>query len=54
MKIRDQASAARRSARKRETVKMGVIVWLDELQGALKGPAARKIIRQGALQDAPS
>ena len=32
----------------------GAIVWLDEVKGAVKGPAARKIIRKGALQDAPS
>lgn len=32
----------------------GAIVWLDEVRGAVKGPAARKIVRKGALQDAPS
>ncbi len=32
----------------------GAIVWLDEVRGAVKGSAARKIIRKGALQDAPS
>lgn len=30
----------------------GAIVWLDEKLGPIKGPAARKIIRQGALNDA--
>ena len=32
----------------------GAIVWLDAKAGALKGQAARKIIRQGALPDAPT
>ena len=32
----------------------GAIVWLDELKGAVKGRDARKIIRKGALHDAPS
>jgi Fe-S-cluster-containing hydrogenase component 2 len=32
----------------------GAIVWLDEVRGVVKGPAARRIIRKGALQDAPS
>jgi Na+-translocating ferredoxin:NAD+ oxidoreductase RNF subunit RnfB len=32
----------------------GAIVWFDEIHGAVKGPAARKVIRKGALQDAPS
>jgi len=32
----------------------GAIVWVDPLQGLLKGPAATKIIRQGALRDAPT
>lgn len=32
----------------------GAIVWLDPLRGPLKGPAAKKIIRKGALRDAPT
>jgi electron transport complex protein RnfB len=32
----------------------GAIVWIDPLQGLLKGPAATRIIRQGALRDAPT
>lgn len=32
----------------------GAIVWLDEMKGVIKGPAAHKVIRKGALQDAPS
>ena len=30
----------------------GAIVWLDPVAGAVKGPAAKKIIRKGALRDA--
>lgn len=32
----------------------GAIVWLDEKRGAVKGKSARKIIRQGAVHDAPT
>lgn len=32
----------------------GAIVWIDEIAGAVKGPAAKKIIRKGTLQDAPT
>jgi len=32
----------------------GAIVWLDADQGPLKGPAATRIIRKGALHDAPT
>ena len=32
----------------------GSIVWLDPVAGPTKGPAARKIIRKGALRDAPT
>jgi Na+-translocating ferredoxin:NAD+ oxidoreductase RNF subunit RnfB len=32
----------------------GAIVWLDPEAGPLKGPAAKKIIRKGALRDAPT
>jgi Na+-translocating ferredoxin:NAD+ oxidoreductase RNF subunit RnfB len=32
----------------------GAIVWIDPKAGALKGPAAKKIIRKGALHDAPT
>ena len=32
----------------------GAIVWLDEVKGVVKGSAAKKVIRKGALQDAPS
>jgi RnfABCDGE-type electron transport complex B subunit len=32
----------------------GAIVWLDENLGALKGQAARKIIRHGTIHDAPT
>ena len=32
----------------------GAIVWVDPKVGAIKGPAAKKIIRKGALQDAPT
>jgi len=32
----------------------GAIVWMDALGGAVKGPAAKKIIRHGALHDAPT
>ena len=30
----------------------GAIVWLDPKLGPVKGPAATKIIRKGALRDA--
>jgi len=32
----------------------GAIVWIDPLEGVLKGPSARRIIRHGALRDAPT
>jgi len=32
----------------------GAIVWIDPARGPLKGPAAKKIIRQGVLRDAPT
>ncbi|MCP3980630.1 MAG: RnfABCDGE type electron transport complex subunit B [bacterium] len=32
----------------------GAIVWLDPKAGVVKGAAARKIIRKGALRDAPT
>ncbi len=32
----------------------GAIVWLDAKKGALKGRAARKIIRQGSMKEAPT
>jgi ferredoxin len=32
----------------------GAIVWIDPVAGPVKGPAARKIIRKGALRDAPT
>jgi Na+-translocating ferredoxin:NAD+ oxidoreductase RNF subunit RnfB len=32
----------------------GAIVWIDAKAGPLKGPAAKKIIRKGALPDAPT
>ena len=32
----------------------GAIVWLDEEKGPIKGEAARKIIRQSAVHDAPT
>jgi RnfABCDGE-type electron transport complex B subunit len=32
----------------------GAIVWMDPVRGAVKGPAAKKIIRRGALRDAAS
>jgi Na+-translocating ferredoxin:NAD+ oxidoreductase RNF subunit RnfB len=32
----------------------GAIVWLDPALGPVKGPAARKIVRKGALRDAPT
>ena len=32
----------------------GAIVWLDKEAGALKGPAARKIVRQGEVHDTTS
>jgi hypothetical protein len=32
----------------------GAIVWIDADAGPIKGPAARKVIRKGALRDAPT
>ena len=32
----------------------GAIVWLDEKLGAVKGQSARKVIRRGAIHDAPT
>jgi RnfABCDGE-type electron transport complex B subunit len=32
----------------------GAIVWIDSKAGAIKGRAAKKIIRKGALSDAPT
>jgi Na+-translocating ferredoxin:NAD+ oxidoreductase RNF subunit RnfB len=32
----------------------GAIVWLDPERGPVKGPAARRIFRKGALHDAPT
>ncbi len=32
----------------------GAIVWIDEIEGIVKGPAAKKIIRKGILHDAPT
>ncbi len=32
----------------------GAIVWLDPESGPIKGPAARRIIRQGALRELPT
>ena len=32
----------------------GSIVWLDPVEGPVKGPAARKVIRKGILRDAPT
>ncbi len=32
----------------------GAIVWIDEIQGVVKGAAATKVIRRGVLRDAPS
>ncbi len=32
----------------------GAIVWIDDLAGVVKGPAAKKVIRKGTLQDAPT
>lgn len=32
----------------------GAIVWIDEQLGPIKGGAARKIIRKGAISDAPT
>jgi hypothetical protein len=32
----------------------GAIVWLDSQRGAVKGAAAKKIIRKGVLPDAPT
>lgn len=32
----------------------GAIVWIDAVEGPQKGPAAKKIIRQGVRRDAPT
>ena len=32
----------------------GAIVWIDPVAGPIKGPAAKQIIRRGALRDAPT
>jgi Na+-translocating ferredoxin:NAD+ oxidoreductase RNF subunit RnfB len=32
----------------------GAIVWIDARAGVVKGPSAKKIIRKGALRDAPT
>lgn len=32
----------------------GAIVWIDPVEGPQKGPAAKRIIRQGARRDAPT
>jgi electron transport complex protein RnfB len=32
----------------------GAIVWIDPLTGPVKGPQAKKVIRRGSLQDAPT
>jgi len=32
----------------------GAIVWLDPVTGPIKGREARKVVRKGALQDAPT
>lgn len=32
----------------------GAIVWLDPVLGAQRGQAAGKIVRKGALKDAPT
>jgi ferredoxin len=32
----------------------GAIVWIDPSAGPVKGPAARRIVRRGALRDAPT
>lgn len=32
----------------------GAIVWIDPLKGPIKGAAARKIVRKGALDDVPT
>jgi Na+-translocating ferredoxin:NAD+ oxidoreductase RNF subunit RnfB len=32
----------------------GAIVWIDPIAGPEKGPAARRIVRKGALRDAPT
>ena len=37
-----------------ENCPTGAIVWLDAKLGPLKGQAARKIIRHGAVRDAPT
>jgi ferredoxin len=32
----------------------GAIVWIDPVSGPVKGAAARKVVRKGALRDAPT
>jgi hypothetical protein len=32
----------------------GAIVWIDAKAGAIKGPAATKVIRKGVVRDAPT
>ena len=32
----------------------GAIVWIDPLEGVLKGASAKQVIRRGALRDAPT
>jgi hypothetical protein len=32
----------------------GAIVWIDPVLGAVKGAAAKKIVRRSALRDAPT
>jgi ferredoxin len=32
----------------------GAIVWIDPVAGAIKGPAAKKLVRKSALRDAPT
>ncbi|MHC4428566.1 MAG: Fe-S cluster protein, partial [Planctomycetota bacterium] len=32
----------------------GAIVWIDPQAGVVKGPSATKVIRKGALRDAPT
>ncbi|MHC4306965.1 MAG: Fe-S cluster protein, partial [Planctomycetota bacterium] len=32
----------------------GAIVWIDPVAGVVKGPSAKKIVRKGALRDAPT
>jgi ferredoxin len=43
-----------RSRKAIERCPTGAIVWIDAVAGPIKGPEAKKIIRRGALRDAPS